>query len=107
MIRITPILIAVACAVAVHGCGAQLDGVRRAAQASSAFNRALQTGYLQLAQAEFDEFDLVDTDVFAGRALKLAYGQRVNPERLDARKLPAVAATESFRRARARTESGC
>ena len=107
MIRITPILIAVACAVAVHGCGAQLDGVRRTAQASSAFNRALQTGYLQLAKAEFDEFDLVDTAVFAGRALKLAYGQRVNPEWLDARKLPAVAATESFRRARARTESGC
>ena len=107
MIRIAPILIAVACAVAVLGCSAQLDGARRAAQASSAFNRALQTGYLQLAQAEFDEFDLVDTDFFAGQALKLAYGQRINPERLDARKLPAVAASESFRRARARSESGC
>ncbi len=94
MIRTTPTLIAVACAAAVAGCSAQLDEARRAAQAGSAFDRALQAGYIQLARAELDEVDFVDTDVFAGRALKLAHGERVNPERLDARKLPAAAAAD-------------
>ncbi len=94
MIRTVPILIAVACAAAVAGCSAQLDEARRAAQAGSPFDRALQSGYLQLARAELGELDLVDTDVFAGRALKLAHGEGVDPERLDARKLPAEAASD-------------
>ncbi len=101
MIRITPTLVAEACAAAVAGCSAQLDEARRSAPAGSAFDRALQSGYLQLAGAEFDEFDLVDTDVFAGRALKLSHGERVVPERLDARKLPQTVAPD-LARARAR-----
>ena len=74
MIRLRPPLIAVACAASIIGCSAQLDEARRAAQVGSAFDVALQTGYLELAQGEFDEFDLVDTDVFAGRSLKIANG---------------------------------
>ncbi len=94
MIKNTSVLIAVACAAAVAGCSAQLDEARRAAPAGSTFDRALQSGYLQLARAELDELDLVDTDEFAGRALKLAHGERVDPERLDARKLPTSAVTD-------------
>ncbi len=97
MIRTTPIFVAVACAAAVAGCGAKLDEARRAPQAGSTFDRALQAGYLQLARAEFDEVDFVDTDVFAGRALKLARGERVVPEPLDARKLPAAVAPDLMR----------
>lgn len=92
---------AVVCAAVVAGCSAQFDEARRAAQAGPAFDRALQTGYLQLARAELDELDLVDTDVFAGRALALSHGKRVSPEPLDARKLPA-AATADLAQARAR-----
>ena len=55
MIKTTPTLIAVACAAAVAGCSAQLDEARSAAQAGSAFDRALQAGYIQLARAELDE----------------------------------------------------
>ncbi len=100
MIRIPPPLVAVACAVAIAGCSSQFDTARQLPQAVTAFDRALQTGYLQLARAELDEVDLVDTDIFAGRALKLANGERVLPERLDARSLPAAAAPDL---ARART----
>ncbi len=101
MIRITPTLVAVACAAAVAGCSAQLDEARRAAPAGSTFDRALQSGYLQLARAELDELDLVDTNVFAGRALRLSHGERVVPEPLDARKLPEAVAPD-LARARAR-----
>ncbi len=101
MIRITPTLMAAACALAVAGCSSQFDEARRAALAGPAFDRALQAGYLQLARAELDELDLVDTDVFAGRALRLARGMRVVPEPLDARKLPQAAAPDLVR-ARAR-----
>ena len=85
MTKLSPTLIASACALVIVGCSPQLNEARRAAQADSPFGKVLQTGYLQLAQDEFDEFDefnLVDTDVFAGRALKLANGQRVAPERI-------------------------
>ncbi len=100
MIRIPPPLVAVACAAVLAGCSSQFDAARRSPQAGTAFDRALQTGYLQLARAELDEVDLVDTDAFAGRALKLANGKRVLPERLDARSLPAAVAPAL---ARART----
>ena len=44
MIKLRPTLIAVTCAAVIAGCSAQLDEARRAAQAGSAFDRALQTG---------------------------------------------------------------
>jgi len=94
-------LTAVVCAVAISGCSVQLDEARRASQAGSAFDRALQTGYIQLARAELDELDLVDTDVFAGRALALSHGKRVSPEPLGARKIPSAAIAD-LAKARAR-----
>ncbi len=92
MTRISTTLLVVACAAAVAGCSARLDEARRSAPADTAFDRALQTGYIELARAERDEIDFVDADVFAGRAISLANGERVVPERLDARKLPRAAA---------------
>jgi len=94
-------LTAVVCAVAISGCSVQFDEARRAAQAGSAFDRALQTGYIQLARAELDELDLVDTDVFAGRALALSHGKRVPPEPFGARKIPSAAIAD-LAKARAR-----
>jgi len=101
MTRTTSTLAAVICAALAAGCSAQLDEARRAAPAVAAFDRTLQTGYIQLASAEFDELDLVDTNVFAGRALRLANGGHVAPEPLNARKLPP-AALDDLTNARAR-----
>ena len=101
MTRTISTLTAMICTALAAGCSAQLDEARRAAQSETAFNRALQAGYIQLASAELDELDLVDTDAFAGRALRLSKGGRVAPELLNARNLPAVAVA-GLAKARAR-----
>jgi OOP family OmpA-OmpF porin len=54
----------------------------------SDFNKALHAGYLKLAGAELDELDLVDTNVFATRAIRSGRGELVAPEKISKRKLP-------------------
>src|SRR3546814_11934109 len=49
---------------------------------------ALQAGYLELAQAEYDEGDYRDSDTFAERSIRAAGGGDVQPEAISARDLP-------------------
>ena len=52
-------------------------------------DRALQQGYLDLSQAEFDEADYWDSDTFAERSMAAGRGESVQPEAISARDLPA------------------
>lgn len=52
------------------------------------FNRALYTGYLDLADGERNELDWRDSDHFAGKALAAANGGEVAPDEITSRALP-------------------
>src|SRR3546814_11085678 len=54
----------------------------------NAHDSALQAGYLELAQAEYDEGDYRDSDTFAERSIRAAGGGDVQPEAISARDLP-------------------
>lgn len=70
------------------------DAAKAAAPAGSAFNRALQDGYLKLAAAERDRYDWRDSARYADKSLAAAEGQDVDPEPLYERRLPKSVAAE-------------
>lgn len=88
----------VAGALALGGCGLQLEGALKTSAPDSAFEGGLHGGYIDLAQAEYDEADYPDSDTFAGRAMAVAAGAAPGPEEIGARRLPgdsAAALTEA------------
>lgn len=79
-------------ALALGGCGLQLDAALKTAPPDSAFGAGLHGGYIGLAQAEYDEADYRDSDNFARRATAAAAGAAPGPEALGSRRLPEDAA---------------
>ncbi len=77
------------CVLAVAGCGGQLNRVANLEPTGSEFTRDLFSGYVDLSKAEYAEADYADSDAFAERALVAATGSTVEPELIDARRLPA------------------
>ena len=55
----------------------------------TAFDKALQAGYTQLAKDELAEYDIADADHFAAKAERAAAGENVRPDRVIDRKIPA------------------
>lgn len=61
---------------------------------SGAFEAGLYNGYLELAQAEYDEGDYTDSDYFAMKAQQLAGGTLAKPTEMTERDIPTGAAAE-------------
>ncbi len=76
-------------ALAVAGCGTQLQRSEGLQASGNDFSKGLYDGYLTLARAEYGESDFADSDVFAQRAKAAAANSLVEPEKIDARALPA------------------
>src|SRR3546814_19676645 len=75
MTMIGPLRIALAAAALalLSGCaGLGLEDAKMTAPQGNAHDGALQAGYLELAQAEYDEGDYRDSDTFAERSLRAA-----------------------------------
>src|SRR3546814_16037703 len=71
------------------GCaGLGVEDEKMTAPQGNAHDGALQAGYLELAQAEYDEGDYRDSDTFAERSIRAAGGGDVQPEAISARDLP-------------------
>ena len=86
----------VAClgALALSGCGIQLQRAEQMPAQGSEFDRNLYQGYVDLARAEFDEGDYRDSDSFAERAIASAQGEVVLPETVQERRLPEAKQSE-------------
>src|SRR3546814_3592512 len=92
MTMIGPLRIALAAAALalLSGCaGLGLEDAKMTAPQGNAHDGALQAGYLELAQAEYDEGDYRDSDTFAERSIRAAGGDR-GGHRGDARPVGAV-----------------
>jgi len=77
-------------ALIVSACaGTRLEEAGDVSPQGSAFQTQLYDGYIDLASSEFDEGDYRDSDGFADRAIVAASGSQVEPEKIDARDLPA------------------
>ena len=78
------------CVLAGAGCaGGTLGRVANIEPTGSEFNRDLFSGYIDLSKAEYAEADYADSDAFASRALAAVSDGMVEPEMIDARRLPA------------------
>ncbi|MHA1564719.1 MAG: OmpA family protein [Alphaproteobacteria bacterium] len=76
--------------LALAGCGGiQLQKAEGLDPSGTEFSKGLYGGYLDLARLEYSEADFRDSDVFARRAKLAAVGSLVEPEAVDARRLPA------------------
>ncbi len=75
--------------LALAGCGAQLQSAERLEPSGTEFSKGLYGGYVDLARLEYAESDFRDADAFARRAKLAAAGSLVEPEAVDARRLPA------------------
>lgn len=76
--------------LAVAGCaGMEYEKAEMSSASGSAYQRDLHGEYVKLSKSEFDQGDYTDSDRYAERALVLSDGQRVQPEMIAARDLPA------------------
>lgn len=77
--------------------GFDLERAKATSAPSSPFEAGLYSGYLELAQAEFNRADYEDSDRFARRAEAVAEGKRVEPEHpITHRWIPAEHRAEMF-----------
>jgi OOP family OmpA-OmpF porin len=90
----TPFTLAIATALAGSVAACVSSDIRDMKAEGSGFDQGLYSGYLALAEAEYDETDLKDGKAFAERARQAALGAPPPPESLEARKLPAIHAGE-------------
>ena len=70
-------------------CGGKLEQAERLSPAGSEFQQALYMGYIDLAKAEYNEGDYIDSDRFAEKAMAATRGEQVDPYRPEEWKLPA------------------
>src|SRR3546814_9466480 len=83
MTMIGPLRIALAAAALalLSGCaGLGLEDAKMTAPQGNAHDGALQAGYLELAQAEYDEGDYRDSDTFAERSIRAARSEEHTSE---------------------------
>lgn len=88
--------LAIALLPLLAACAAGPDLAKTAGMANkgSAFNKALQTEYIALAQAEADEWDMEDAMFFNNKAIAAANGEDVGPQEMKERKISGAAADE-------------
>lgn len=87
---------AAALGIVLGGCAGLEDPsrVRAMTKQGDAFQRALHSEYVDLAQAEWDEYDMWDSDFFIAKAGKAGMGQNVLPQEVAERELPADTVSE-------------
>jgi len=90
------LLCALGSAVMLTACsGTQLEKAEgMQSSTTDVYATALQQGYLGLSRAEYGEGDYRDSDFFAERAMATGADQRVEPQAIGARELPADKADE-------------
>lgn len=74
--------------------GTGLEQAENVSPQGTAYDRELYDGYLTLARNEYEEGDYGDSDRFAARAIDAAAGGAVEPEAMEARRLPDDKAAE-------------
>ncbi|MRG71999.1 OmpA family protein [Alphaproteobacteria bacterium HT1-32] len=90
MMKLRSAVAAGAALLLLAGCsGLQVQNAEKVSPKGTAFQQALYSGYLRLAQAEYAESDYDDSDAFANRAIAAGNGSNVAPEEIAARDLPA------------------
>ena len=75
--------------LALAACGTGLEKAEGVSPQGSSFDQNLYQGYVGLAKDEFAEGDYRDSDTFAERAVASGTQGGVEPEKIDARGLPA------------------
>ncbi len=75
-------------AFVLSGCvGLQLKDAEKTVATGGPFDKALHARYLAMSQAEYAEFDHIDSDVFAVRSMAAGAGHPPAPERVEARRI--------------------
>lgn len=63
----------------VAACGGKLEQAERVSAAGTPFQNELYSNYIELAKAEYNEGDYIDSDRFAEKAMAAARGEKVDP----------------------------
>lgn len=71
------------------GCGYSLNKLKHADPKGSAFQNALAKHYLNFSETEATEYDWIDSQYFASKGLRLAYGHNESPEQVKEWRIPA------------------
>jgi len=78
-----------AASLLLAACGGKLEQAERLSPGGSEFQQALYAGYIDLAKAEYNEGDYVDSDRFAEKAMAASRGEQVDPYHPEEWHLPA------------------
>ncbi|MEH6544958.1 MAG: OmpA family protein [Sneathiella sp.] len=68
-----------AASIVLAACGGKLQQAEMVTPGGSPFQQALYGGYMELAKAEYNEGDYIDSDRFAEKAMAAARGENVDP----------------------------
>jgi OmpA-OmpF porin, OOP family len=68
-----------AASLVLAACGGKLQQAEMVTPGGSPFQQALYGGYMELAKAEYNEGDYIDSDRFAEKAMAAARGENVDP----------------------------
>ena len=78
-----------AASLILAACGGKLEQAEKLSPGGTAFQQALYTGYVDLAKAEYNEGDYIDSDRFAEKAMAATRGEQVDPYHPEEWRLPA------------------
>lgn len=88
VVKIVQLVMILTMASLLTACANRLESVDRNPPAIGEFQQALHKGYIELARAEYDEYDRFDGYEYVRRAAVLADGGEILPEEINARNLP-------------------
>jgi outer membrane protein OmpA-like peptidoglycan-associated protein len=89
MNRLTNVFIAGLGSLALAGCaGTGLQAAKERTASGSEFSKHLYSGYLELSESEYAEYDFADSDGFAKKASLASEDAEVSPDEMSARDLP-------------------
>ncbi|WP_288903980.1 OmpA family protein [uncultured Sneathiella sp.] len=77
-----------AASLVLAACGGKLEQAERLSPSGTEFQQALYTGYIELAKAEYNEGDYIDSDRFAEKAMAATRGEQVDPYHPEEWRLP-------------------
>ncbi len=78
-----------AASLVLAACGGKLEQAEKLSPGGTEFQQALYTGYVDLAKAEYNEGDYIDSDRFAEKAMAATRGEQVDPYHPEEWHLPA------------------
>ncbi|WP_293948429.1 OmpA family protein [Sneathiella sp.] len=78
-----------ATSLVLAACGMKLEQAEKLSPSGSEFQQALYANYIDLAKAEYQEGDYIDSDRFAEKAMAATRGEQVDPYHPDEWRLPA------------------